>query len=390
MTLTPADPTILDKLPPELAALPFGSPEFKAMNARLAQTDEDRCAPTVRAMPTWINLTGTTVCNLKCFMCNQFLDPQSPKWFMSDEVYDKVVAELYPFAQTVQFSAFGEPLMTPKMEQKLDDLIRTNTKLEIVTNATLMMRESRFRQKLLETLELVTFSLDGATRDTYNSIRTGADFDQVVDNIRRFADARRELPAERRPRMNFNYILMKRTLPEAPRFVEMVHELGGDEIVFNHLVAFHPSLKGETLDEHRAMANEWMDRTRQTAKALGVKIVIPPNFTTTTRPAPTAAKPSPAGAPRGKPCGKPPVKCWFLWKRVYVTHKGDVVPCCLAGIPSFGNMMTEGFWPIWNGATYRTYREHVFTDSPHGPCATCYLIYPNAELAGSEGYDRFA
>src|SRR5690606_35031104 len=141
MTPTPADPSLLDRLPPELQALPFGSPEFKAMNAKLAQEDEDACAPVVRAMPTWINLTGTTVCNLKCFMCNQYLDPNSPKWFMSDEVYDRVVAELYPFARTVQFSAFGEPLMTPKMEQKLDDLIRTHTKLEIVTNATLMMKE---------------------------------------------------------------------------------------------------------------------------------------------------------------------------------------------------------------------------------------------------------
>src|SRR5690606_37781880 len=117
------------------------------------------------------------------------------------------------------------PLMTPGMEQKLDDLIRTNTRLEIVTNAALMMKESRFREKLLQTLELVTFSVDGATRETYNSIRTGADFDQVMDNIRRFAARRMEMGAEARPRMHFNYILMKRTLAEAPRFVEIVHEL---------------------------------------------------------------------------------------------------------------------------------------------------------------------
>ncbi|MHC5065040.1 MAG: hypothetical protein ACYTG5_13825, partial [Planctomycetota bacterium] len=153
MSAQPAKTSILSKLPDELADLPFGSPEFKDLNARLAQEDEDSCAPVSRAMPTWINLTGTTVCNLKCFMCNQFLDPNSPKWFMKDEVYDKVVAELYPFAKTVQFSAFGEPLMTPGMESKLDDLERTNTKLEIVTNGTLMMRESRFREKLLRTLE---------------------------------------------------------------------------------------------------------------------------------------------------------------------------------------------------------------------------------------------
>ncbi|MFO1052456.1 MAG: radical SAM protein [Planctomycetota bacterium] len=393
MSPSPVDPSLLEKLPPELQALPFGSPVFKDMNAKLAQQDEDACAPLARAMPTWINLTGTTVCNLKCFMCNQFLDPNSPKWFMSDEVYDKVVAELYPFAKTVQFSAFGEPLMTPKMEQKLDDLIRTHTRLEIVTNGTLMMRQSRFREKLLQTLELVTFSVDGSTRETYNSIRTGADFDEVMENIRAFAAERRAMPPAQRPQMNFNFIMMKRTVAEAPRFVEIVKELGGDRIVFNHLVEFHPSLRDESLGRHRAYANEWMDRTRATAKALGVAINMPPNFTLAEAPA-IVATPTPAASdapkqPQKRPCGPPPIKCWFLWKRCYISHEGAVIPCCLAGIPSFGNMMAQGFWPVWNGPTYQTYRRKVFTSDPHGPCKTCYLIFPNPELAGEEGYEKF-
>ncbi len=397
MTPTQLDPALLAKLPPELLALPFGSPAFKDMNAKLAQEDEDRCAPLVRAMPTWINLTGTTVCNLKCFMCNQFLDPNSPKWFMTDEVYDKVVAELYPFAKTVQFSAFGEPLMTPKMDQKLDDLIRTHTKLEIVTNGTLMMRQSRFREKLLACLELVTFSVDGSSRETYNSVRTGADFDEVMENIKAFADERRAMPKAKRPMMNFNFIMMKRTVAEAPRFVEIVHELGGDQIVFNHLVEFHPSLKEESLGQHRRYANEWMDRTRETAKALGVAVSMPPNFMVLDEP--KRAAPAPVSAadtataapskPRTRPCGPPPVKCWFLWKRCYITHDGRVVPCCLAGIPDFGSMMTNGFDAVWNGETYQTYRRHVFTSEPHGPCKTCYLIYPNPELAGDAGYEKF-
>jgi pyruvate-formate lyase-activating enzyme len=275
---------VLESWPAEFASLPFGSPEFKAANARLAAEDEAVCAPFARAMPTWINLTSTTVCNLQCFMCNQFLDPNSPKEIMAEDVYEKVVRELYPYARTMQLSAFGEPLMTPRMEQKLDDLERYGMKLEMVTNATLMMKESRFREKLLRCLELVTFSMDGATRDTYNS---------VVANITRFAEKRLELAPAARPRMNFNYILMKRTVREAPRFVEMVHRWGGDQIVFNHLVTFHPSLVGESLNYMRAEANEWQDRTREVAKALGVQISMPPNFADVAEP---AAVPATAGA----------------------------------------------------------------------------------------------
>ncbi|MBL8730895.1 MAG: hypothetical protein JNN13_00815 [Planctomycetes bacterium] len=100
--IAPADPRVLEKWPTELASLPFGSPAFKAANARLAAEDEVALAPFARAMPTWINLTSTTACNLKCFMCNQFLDPNSPKEMLDEQIYEKVVRELYPYARTMQ------------------------------------------------------------------------------------------------------------------------------------------------------------------------------------------------------------------------------------------------------------------------------------------------
>ena len=69
--------------------------------------------------------------------------------------------------------------------------------------------------------------------------------------------------------------------------------------------------------------------------------------------------------------------------------KGEVVPCCLAGVPFFGNLLEQPFHEIWNGDTYQTYRRHVFTDSPHGPCRNCYLIYPNLEGIEEEGYLKY-
>jgi len=311
---------------------------------------------------------------------------------MDEDVYEKVVPEMYPYARTMQLSAFGEPLMTPKMEQKLDDLDRYGMKLEMVSNATLMMKESKFREKLLRCLELVTFSMDGATRETYNAVRVGAEYNEVVGNITAFADRRMEMPAAQRPKMNFNYILMKRTIHEAPRFVEMVHKWGGDEVVFNHLVTFHPSLVAESLNYRRAEANEWQDRTREVAKALGVKISIPPNFGDVQSPPEPGAAPGAVSADAPKkapprPCGPPPIKCWFLWQRVYITPFGDVVPCCLAGMPHFGHMRDKSFYDVWNSQTYQDYRKHVFTDRPLGKCKSCYLIYPNAELAGTEGFE---
>ena len=175
----------------------------------------------------------------------------------------------------------------------------------------------------------------------------------------------------------------------------------GDHIVFNHLVTFHPSLKGESPNYCRAYANEWQDRTPEAARHRGVSISIPPNFSDVQSPSPIAAPlvaapsgeapaatPAPVAAPaKQRPCGPPPVKCWFLWQRVYIAPFGDVVPCCLAGMPAFGNLQKESFYDVWNNATYQNHRKHVFTERPIGKCRTCYLIYPNAELAGADGFE---
>lgn len=198
-----------------------------------------------------------------------------------------------------------------------------------------------------------------------------------------------EMPEAERPRMNFNFILMKRTISEAPRFVEIVSELGGDEIIFNHLVAFHPTLADEGLSGFKELANEHMDATRETAARLGVKLKIPPNFVLDGPPPSSPPAKGSAGRPAARPCGPPPIKCWFLWKRVYIGVNGEVVPCCLAGMPHFGSMMDQGFRTIWNGDTYQTYRRQVFTSEPFGQCKNCYLIYPSPDQTEAEGFLKY-
>ena len=46
---------------------------------------------------------------------------------------------------------------------------------------------------------VVRFSVDGATKETYESIRIQADFEQVMSNIALAVRVRRQLPREKRP-----------------------------------------------------------------------------------------------------------------------------------------------------------------------------------------------
>src|SRR5262245_65093098 len=151
---------------------------LKLENRQRAIANEQQGGEYCDHLPTWINTTNSTVCNLKCIFCNQAYG-KGVDWKMEDEIYRRVVEELYPFIETVQLTAYGEPMMTPNIYGKIRDMEQFGVKLEMVTNATLMKGE-KLLKRMARTMGLLTVSIDGATPETYNALRVGADLDEVM------------------------------------------------------------------------------------------------------------------------------------------------------------------------------------------------------------------
>jgi MoaA/NifB/PqqE/SkfB family radical SAM enzyme len=349
-------------IPPlaELAAL-------KAENRRNAEAAEARDAETCDSLPTWINTTNSTVCNLSCHFCPQAsgkgLDVR-----MAEPVYQRVLAELYPAAEIVQLSAYGEPMMTPALPEKFADMERFGVKLEMVTNATLMKGDALVA-RMARIMGLLTVSIDGATAPTYDAVRIGGSFDEVVANVRTYNRHRHALPKGQQAPLHFNTILMKRTLAELPDFLKLAKDLDAQHVTVMHLVLMEPWARGEMLDgsrEWKEKTNEVLARAAETAKSLQLSVNFPPPFVMN-GPGEKAAKPD-------------PVRCWFLWQRMYVGPAGEVVPCCLAGIHKNGDVAQSDFFTEWNGPLYREMRRRVHSPDPYPPCATCYLVHRNTDV----------
>jgi len=343
----------------ELAAL-------KVENRRRAEDAEARDAEFCDSLPTWINTTNSTVCNLSCDFCPQAsgkgLDVR-----MDERVYRRVLDELYPAAQIVQLSAYGEPMMTPALPDKFADMERFGVKLEMVTNATLMKGDALL-SRMARIMGLLTVSIDGATAKTYDAVRVGGRFDEVVANVRAYNRARHALSPGQRAPLHFNTILMKRTLAELPDFLKLAKDLDAQHVTAMHMVLMLPETRGEMLDSSR----EWKERTNdvlaraaETAKALGLSVNLPPPFVLDG----DAARTAPPA----------PIRCWFLWQRMYVGPAGEVVPCCLAGIHKNGDVARSDFFAEWNSDLYREMRRRVHSVDPYPPCATCYLVHRNAD-----------
>jgi MoaA/NifB/PqqE/SkfB family radical SAM enzyme len=345
---------------------------LKAENRRRAEEAESRDAEVCDSLPTWLNTTNSTVCNLRCPFCPQAYG-KTPDWRMEEPIYRQVMEELYPAAEIVQLSAIGEPMMTPHLPEKLADMERFGVKLEMVTNATLMKGEPLLA-RMARIMGLLTVSIDGATKKTYDELRVGADFDEVLGNLRAYNRQRHALPKAQQAPLHFNTILMKRTLAELPDFLKLAKELDAQHVTVMHMVlmpnieeSMRDEMLGGSRDARDAESLGWKQRTNdvlaksaELAKSLGLSVNLPPPFAL-----------EDAGAAAPKP---DPIRCWFLWQRMYVGPFGDVVPCCLSGIHANGNVKDSDFFTQWNSPLYREMRRRVHSPDPYGPCKDCYLV----------------
>ena len=68
--------------------------------------------------------------------------------------------------------------------------------------------------------------------------------------------------------------------------------------------------------------------------------------------------------------------CSWPWDSAYVTHRGEVQPCCMvmgSDRATLGNLQTERFPEIWRGEVYRDFRERLLGDDPPDVCRGCSL-----------------
>ena len=161
-------------------------------------TEYDRFVPTSTepAYPKLIIFAISSACNLQCVMCDGFISssirlhreklPPLPDRY--DEQFFADVADFLPHLEEASFMG-GEPFMVRGNHRIWDLMIdRTpDTPIAITTNLT--QWNPRVERVLAELDVFVNVSIDGFTKDTFESIRVGADHDTVLTNLERFRRA---------------------------------------------------------------------------------------------------------------------------------------------------------------------------------------------------------
>ena len=170
-------------------------------------------------------------CNLRCQMCG-FSDPRAallrkydlPRW-----AFERIAAELFPRATYLCLSLMTEPFMTRDFPDRLAAVRRFAVPFsEVITNATLLTDHAI--GKILDAqLSRVIVSIDGGTKEVFERVRIGADFETVIGNFVALR-TRREERATRLPRLRINHVLSELNVDHFEAFLALTERLGADEL----------------------------------------------------------------------------------------------------------------------------------------------------------------
>ncbi|MFH1625643.1 MAG: radical SAM protein [Pseudomonadota bacterium] len=289
-------------------------------------------------------------CNLHCIMCPWY-EMRSPTADMSWETYEKI-AKSFREVEEVDLTGGGEPLIHPLLLRMLTLAKESGCAVGFSTNATLLTPE--LSEELLHiSLDWIAYSVDGATAQTYEKIRQGASFEQVIDHVT-FLDRLRKTGNGKTPLTMLFFVMMPDNFHEPPVLVDLCLRLNIDRLVIkNQDVILNMERDRERLftwDGHeprelRRIVRASMKKARRNGLYMRVYDLSPGEM---------------------RICEHDPLNtAFFNWE-------GFVSPCITlsyaekrvfrgewrkAPICRFGNINDESFGEIWAAPAYQRFRD---------------------------------
>jgi len=153
--------------------------------------------------PKYFQIETVRLCNARCPFCavDQW-DKSHP--FMEEVLFAKILDELADYAAWIEFIALqraGEPLLDKHIVQRVGRLKEIGIKtVSLSTNAS-RLTEDKTRELLGTGLDEIMFSIDSIDKESYQKMRVGLSYEQVIENIETFFRLRDRLRPECRVRV---------------------------------------------------------------------------------------------------------------------------------------------------------------------------------------------
>ncbi len=271
----------------------------------------------------WIE--PTNLCNLKCPICPQSYDNISERNFMDFKLFQELMDQINGAVYDVNLSHRGESLFHPDLIPMITEAHNAGLKTRLHTNG-MLLNKTLSKELLFSPLDLLSFSVDGTTKEEYERIRVGGDFDTVISNIYNF------LLLKKKYRKNKPYVIIQMIDLEGKRDLKKYER-------------FRSRFDGLPLDKfYVKLPHNWAGNIKGEFNNQVVSL-------------------SP---------------CTFPWYSMTIFWDGTVVPCPQDwyGDIKLGNIKEKELLDIWNDVQIQELRRNMskLDIEKYKPCSNCDRI----------------
>jgi MoaA/NifB/PqqE/SkfB family radical SAM enzyme len=321
----------------------------------------------------------TTSCYLRCIHCEHthWKDNSYRNQNVKFEQFKGVIDSL-PNLKWANVTGEGSPFLNPDFRKVVKYLKEKNIYVDF-SHDFFYMTDEIARELIGLGVERIYHSIDGASKETYEKVRVGSNFERVVTNIKRFIELKKEMNSPL-PEICFRMAVFKENAHEVEKLIDLIHTFGDSKDIGDD-----PSVNIVGLlefDDTKSMVSEipreTIDRVNAKAKKYGLTVYW-------SHVSHIAEK-------------KAPLEYCVNWTEPYVMIRGHVVPCCAVMMSdnrefleknAFGNTYQKPLKEIWNSARYRRFRKMVVDPKGKVPllCVGC-RAYDTVARAKKYGVDK--
>jgi MoaA/NifB/PqqE/SkfB family radical SAM enzyme len=190
----------------------------------------------VPPLPSRLYIETTAACNISCEQAccapETGITRTRQAGMLDFELFKRVVDEAGSSLVRIDFFNYGEAFLHKRAVEMCEYIKQKFPHIYLYTSTNgLAFSEEQVRRLIRSGIDEVTFSIDGATPESYVKYRRRGEFDKAIRNLRFAVDEKRAAGRDV-PFINWRYILFTHndSEPEMQRAREMADEIGVDRL----------------------------------------------------------------------------------------------------------------------------------------------------------------
>lgn len=180
--------------------------------------------PSMHASPMSVDIEVASACDLACPFCFR-QSIATPDKLMRPDLYYRIIDQCAALGvPSIKLNWRGESLLHPKLPAFIDYAKQRGILETILNTDAVTLTDEKSRAVIDAGLDLMIYSFDGGTKETYETMRPGRfhhnRFDDVYANIRRFSEIRHAMHSPF-PRTHIQMVLTDETYQEQDQFFDL-------------------------------------------------------------------------------------------------------------------------------------------------------------------------